>query len=284
MPGPPVLTIKAELKDVLASALGSLSRLNDLRIEQAQHPDYTGLATVYRQASKYAPVFKGFRVHHLDKVRNMPVGTSVLCLPMTAADCGWRAVITNVTHENQKLARFAWVHPECLRAMPTLGARPRIEVHHTKKRGYREASIDIGPEEIGVRPLNGRLVLDARWGWSLGGSHECTGHCFALCESLASQDEAFAIVLHFAETMREHDVGLICCDRGKHRSVAAANLLERCFGLSVNMDHAARERCYQCCHQPMFDNMPGIFQALRRLPMLADVDCRLLSDVLRLPV
>ena len=109
MPGPPVRTIRAELKDVATSALGSLRRLNDHQIEQAQHPDYIGLATVYRQASQFPEIFKGFRVHHLDKVRNMPVGTTVLCLPMTAADCGWRAVITNVFHENKKHARFAWM-------------------------------------------------------------------------------------------------------------------------------------------------------------------------------
>ena len=282
MPGPPVLIDRGELKDALTSALG---RLNGLQIEQAQDPDYVGLATVYRQASQYPEVFKGLRVHHLEQVTNMPVGTTVLCLPMIAADCGWRAVITNVIYENRRHARFAWMHPQCLRAMPTLGAKPRIEVHHTGVRGRREASIDIGPKQIGVRPLNGRLVLDARWEWSIGrDDHDCTGHCFALCESLAIQDQAFAIVLQFAERMREHHVGLICCQRGKHRSVAAANLLERCFGLSVNMDYAAREKCYRCCNRRMIDNMPGIFQALRRLPMLADVDCRLLSDVLRLPM
>ena len=136
-----------------------------------------------------------------------------------------------------------------------------------------------------MRQLNGHLVLDARWEWFIGAEdHVCTGHCFALCAGFASHDEAFACVLHFAERMQEHDVGLICCQRGKHRSVAAANLLERCFRLSVNMEHDARERCYQCCNQRMCDNMPGIFQALRRLPMLDDADGRLLSDVPRLPM
>ena len=215
----------------------------------------------------------------------MPVGINVLCLPMIATDHGWRAVITNVIREGENHARLAWMHPKCLRAMPTLGARPKIEVHHTDTRGSRDPSMYIGPKQIGVRPWGGRLVLDARWDWPIGqDSLKCTGHCFALCRALALQDRAFAFVLQFADRMRDHHEGLICCKRGKHRSVAAANLLERCFGLSVNMDHAAKERCHQCCNQRMIDNMPGIFQALRRLPMLADVDCRLLSDVLRLPM
>ena len=282
MPRAPALAGRAELQDALTSAL---SKLGDLQIEQAQNPGYSGLATVYRQASQYQESFRGLRTHHLDKVANMPVGTTVLCLPMIASDHGWRAVITNVIYENQKHARFTWMHPQCLRAMPTLGARPRIEVHHTGIRGSRNPSIHIGPKQIGVRPLDGQLVLDARWDWPIGQDNQaCTGHCFALCEALARQDQAFAFVLHFADRMRENHVGLICCKRGKHRSVAAANLLELCFGLSVNMDHASKERCYQCCSQRVVDNMPGIFQALRGLPMLSSTACRPLSHDLRLPV
>ena len=209
---------------------------------------------------------------------------TVFCLPMTEADCGWRAVIININRETHLRSRLAWMHPQCLRALPNLGARPQLDVHHTEKRGMKKASIDIGPEQPGVRTLDGRLILDARWRFAQGREDlDCTGHCLELCESLATHELSCAMVIEFAERIRNYEVGHICCVRGKHRSVAAANILQICFNLAVNMDCAARERCHKCCNRRVIDNAASLFQAFRRLPQLAIVHARSLPHTLRLP-
>ena len=181
-------------------------------------------------------------------------------------------------------SRLTWMHPQCLRALPQLGTRPQVGVQHTKRRRRRDPSIDIGPEQVGVRTLNGELILDARWEFTQGREDvECTGHCYTLCKSLVTQDMAFAIVMQFAECIRNHNVGHICCHRGKHRSVAAANVLQICFGLAVNMDSAARERCHQCCNRRVVDNTSELIRAIRDLPVLAFAPDRSLARALRLP-
>jgi hypothetical protein len=280
MPGPPNPIDRGELQHALITAMRKLS---DTQAEQAASPRYVGLAKVFRRASQYPASFAGFRTHHVHQVTDIPVGLTVFCLPMLETDCGWKAVIITVEQEARMRSRLTWVHPQCLRALPQLGTRPQVGVQHTEKRGRREPSIDIGPRQVGVRALNGELVLDARWDFTQGREDsECTGHCYALCKSLVTHDIAFAIVMQFAENIRSHKVGHVCCHRGKHRSVAAANVLDICFSLAVNMDNAATERCHQCCKCRVMDHASALMRALRELPVLAYAPDRSLARALKL--
>ena len=270
-----------DIRHVLTEAI---RRLGQLQAEQAEDPHYFGLAQVYRQASEYPEQFEGFRAHQLRQVTDLPVGLTVYCLPMRDSDMGWRAVIFNIKRETQLRSRLTWVHPQCLRVLPRVGPKPQVEVHHTDKRSKHKATIDIGPEQIGVRNMHDMLILDARWEYGYGRANlECSGHCYALCESLASNDITFAFVLEFAESMRQFKDGRICCHRGKHRSVSAANVLAICFGMTIDMSHAAQERCHRCCNTRVIDNVWNLFSALRRLPELAFISARSLPHILGLP-
>ena len=200
---------------------------------QAENPQFRGLAEVYRQASRYPDVFIGFEARHVKDVSDLPVGLTVYCLPMLESDAGWRAVVFNVSQgpESEPKAKLAWVHPQCLRVLPIPSRQPQIELHRTSIRGKKGPTIDVGPIQKGNRLWRGMLLLDARWDYALRRvHHECSGHCFELCNTLVSDESAFGYVLDFAIRVNDYTQARICCERGKHRSVSVANVLQLCFG------------------------------------------------------
>ena len=243
-----------------------------------------GLAKVERQASSFPSHFTNYKAHHCAQVTDIPVGQIVFCLPFIDSDADWRAVILNVVMDETEYARLAWVHPGCLRPLGSENVQPSVKVELTEGRGSTRQSIDIGPVATGVRDVNDELVLDARWGVPLPRStQECTGHCFSLCHSVIQEPECFAAILRFAAALQGRRVGYVCCAHAKHRSVAAANLLRLCFGVSVDFRLATCDRSDRCCRKRAADHVPHLLRALRSLPVLSVTASRSLAHILRLP-
>ena len=93
----------------------------------------------------------------------------------------------------------------------------------------------------------------------------------------------FAAIMRFAEEVKVHGGGRVCCERGTHRSVAAANLLSMLFNVVVDWSNASRERCHRCCRERVIDNLDSLFETMRALPKIPKAASRPLADVLRLP-
>ena len=243
-----------------------------------------GLAKVERQASSFPSCFINYRAHHCAQVTDIPAGQIVFCLPFIDSDVHWRAVILNVVMGETEYARLSWVHPDCLRPLGSENVQPIVKVGLTEGRGRTSRSIDIGRVATGVREVNDELVLDARWRVPLPRStQECTGHCLSLCHSVIQEPECFATILRFAAAVRGRRLAHVCCAHAKHRSVAAANLLRLCFGVSVDFGLAIRDRSDGCCRERAADHVPCLLGALRSLPVLSVTASRSLAHILRLP-
>ena len=122
-----------------------------------------GLATIYRRASDYPRSFMGFNRTHLAGVEELPLGCTVLLLPLLPEDIGWAPVVY-VKCAISRRACFTWVHPDCIQMMDTR-LDGIVEIGHVEERGDYEPShphlrSNQGP---GVGRYEGRLHLDARW-------------------------------------------------------------------------------------------------------------------------
>ena len=243
--------------------------------------DFYGLAIVYREASAFPEVFyqANYIADHIRLVADVPVGNIVFCLPITQADTGWRPVIVEARTSEGIRARFTWMHPHCVTFLPGSWSRFLATVHHTKKRGRKRPTINIGPDEPGVRVFQDRLILDARWHSGSFRGLECTGYCLGVCLGILD-DEHFAQIIHFARMLTRHKTGEICCLRGKHRSVAVANILFHMFRISVDRTNGATERCHQCCNTKMQEHIPVLLNRLRAFPRFALVGQMLLANAL----
>ena len=254
-------------------------------------PQFLGLARVVRLASSYPDCFWHHKAYHCESVADVPVGQVVLCLPLLESDVGWRAIVVNFIIDEIERARTTWIHPDCLRPLEPLGARPCARVDLTDERGSKTSTIDIGPEEVGTRVVRGALVLDARWTFDLPMyTGDCNGHCFMLCESVLKHEICLASILRFAATLYVErtrycatNIGHICCHHGKHRSVASANVMRLCFGIPVDLSRGSRERCRNCCGMRAQDHVPSLISALRTLPALVLTPDKSLACVLQLP-
>ena len=244
--------------------------------------DFYGPAIVYRQASAFPAHFRGRTADHIGLVADIPVGNLVFCLPITNADVEWRPVIIQVAKNGGVVARFTWVHPRCVASLPGSSSSLTVKVHHTHERGQKLPTTDIGPVKTGTRIFQDGLVLDARWrSDELYKGIVCTGHCLGVCLGILT-DTCFAQILEFARMLNRHKTGDVCCFRGKHRSVATANMLFLLFRVSVDMTYAARERCHRCCNMRVQDNIPALLDWLRAFPRLALTGQMLLANALRL--
>ena len=245
--------------------------------------EFYGLAIVYREAGAFPSVFREdkYEAAHLAHVAEIPVGNLVFCLPITQADMGWRPIIIEARGSEGVRARFTWMHPQCVAPLPGSWSRFKAVVHHTKKRGRKRATIDIGPIQTGVRIFSEKLTLDARWGSGPFRGMECTGYCLGVCMGILN-DESFAQIIDFARMLTTHKTGDVCCLRGKHRSLATANILFHLFRISVDRSNGSTERCYQCCNTRMQDNIPVLLSSLRALPRLDLSGRMLLANVLQL--
>ena len=236
-----------------------------------------GLARVFRLASDYPVSFRDWVSANCEDVEELPVDKYVLLLPSIKSDLGWAPVITHGDFG----ARFTWVHPDCVSLVDHASLGGVILVGHTDERGPYPPSHCIGMRAPGVRIFNEELVLDARWkGRGENDSDDCSGYCTSTCIDFARDAVRVADVLTFAIHCRS---GLICCNRAKHRSVAAAQILQHVFHRRVNYSYAARQRCAQCCGRPAHANIHEIYMALRSLPNMTKRN-DLLAYHLRLPV
>ena len=243
-----------------------------------------GLAVVTRQASSYPELFKGFRAHHCAKVTDIPVRQVVFCLPLIASDANWRAVILTMCIGEVEHARLTWVHPGCLEPLGPARKREAISIDLTEGRGDRGPSIHVEDFEAGVKDVGNDLVLDARWSMRFARStRDCTGHCFSMCHSVMTEPMCFASILRFAAALRVRSTGRVCCEHGKHRSVAAANILKLLFEINVDYSLASRDRTRACCGNRAADNVTGMLQALRKLPEISGSASRPLATILGLP-
>ena len=244
-----------------------------------------GLAVVERRASSFPSCFAGYKAYQCAQVTDIPVGQIVFCLPFIDSDVHWRAVILNVDVGGTEYARLAWVHPDCLRPLRSESVQSIVKVGLTDGRGRTGPSIDLGRVAVGVRHVNDELVLDARWSVPLFRStNECTGHCLSLCHSVVQTPECFAAILRFSSAVRGRRLAHVCCAHAKHRSVAAANLLWLCFGVSVDFGLAARDRSDGCCRERAADHVPRLLRGLRSLPVFPVTASSSLAHILRLPV
>ena len=78
--------------------------------------------------------------------------------------------------------------------------------------------------------------------------------------------------------------GLVCCNHGKHRSVAAGKILQRLFHRKVSWRYAARCHSHECCLSPVDHNIDTVCLVLRSLSPLYENEAipDLLSSQLRL--
>jgi hypothetical protein len=252
-------------------------------------PYYYGLARVDRMASSYPSRFKGFSKSDCAQVTDVPVGQIVFCLPRVDSDVNWQAVVLNIVIDNSDRARLTWMHPSCLQPLRPQGIPPQARIEMTEGRGSQGPSINIGPISVGARQVGESFVLDARWSLPfMRSTKECSGHCYCLCHSVITNDRCFADILRFAAILQsarfdELITGHVCCHHAKHRSVAAGNILQHCFGLPIGFEHASRERCGTCCKVRAADHVPQLLRALRHLPTLEFNPEMSLAHVMHLP-
>ena len=224
-------------------------------------------------------------MHHCVRVTDIPVGQIVFCLPLISSDVNWRAVILTICIGEVEHARLTWVHPDCLQPLGPERRREAISVDLTEGRGGLGPSIHIDDDSrTGVKEVGKDLVLDARWPMRFTRkTHDCSGHCFSMCHSVLTEPSCFASILRFAATLRIRCTGRVCCHHGKHRSVAAANILKLLFEINVDYSLAARDRTRNCCKDRAADDVIGMLRALRELPDISGDVSRPLASILRLP-
>ena len=216
-----------------------------------------GIARTIRLASHYPAAFHSWSHTDLKDVTELQLGTKVLLLPQETEDYGWQCVVL----VDAGLAEVTWVHPETLGSVFT-AILDVVTVGHAKPRSGWAATHRIGPTRPGTRFLcGGQLVLDARWAGRGDEDDRCTGFCSCIVEEMASHTERMAGIMSFAFEERP---GWVVCNRAKHRSVAASQILEYCFNLRVNYDFAVEQGRCAVCDSPA--NRAGINRALRRLP------------------
>jgi len=249
-------------------------------------PEFYGLARVFRKASDYPLHFAALKAHQVADVTDFPVGHIVFCLPSKVdTDQGWRAVIVHLIIEGENHAKMAWIHPDCLEPLPAPAMDVSIQVHRTKQRGRHTPTISIGPVDPGVRVTDDAVILDARWHYQIHSTTDnCTGKCASMCRATARNDVCFACIIEFARTiMVTRKRGFVCCERGVHRSLASAKLLEICFGFEIDYYHASHRSSTGCCQRDAHSEEMEIIHSLRSLPKLHKLNVRALADILKLP-
>ena len=238
------------------------------------------LLRVHDLASNYFSEFEDWQSDHMRRVVELPIGEVVLGLPIENDDIGWRPILYCDPHGAEKV-RFGWMHPQCATVLPE--CNELVMLGHTEERRYKPASHpDIGSGRHGVRHHNNTLVLDARWNeesdkWKYF-SRDCSGHCFSVVAQTISNEYRMYHILRFAEQRCD---GLVCCEFGKHRSVAAGRLLQYIFSRRVSYQECARPHCNTCCQNPVSNNVDVLVGMLRRHKE-SDVPALLLSTALSL--
>ena len=227
-----------------------------------------GLATVHRQASNHPEIWTGWRQPDMDGVEELPVGCCVIRLSAIDEDLGWAPVVYISPYSER--ACFTWVHPQCL----VLDSDPQllepIRVGHVKDRNKTTAS---HPSFKWCKPrgsvgyASNTHYLDARFedNVSFDSESSCSGHCFPLCCETAGSSNRMAVILRFAALRKG---GLVFCSRGKHRSVAAANILEFVFGRRIDYGtcYYPPRNCHECGDRMTSGRVFALLQAMRALP------------------
>lgn len=230
----------------------------------AVQPIRSGLAQVCTVASQFHVLFAngGYRGRDMEGIIELPIGTTVLVLREQALDAGWAPVIfiEGIAGTSLGTACFSWVHPDTIRMYDPPHPSATITVGHCGQRGRKEATHNIGRIETGARWSAGYFILDARWSGRGESDERCAGYCSAVMAHTASSPTRTADILRFAT---ERIAGSVVCQRGKHRSVSAAKILELCFDRNVDYTFAARNHYCPC---NSIGNASHVYEAFRGLP------------------
>ena len=234
--------------------------------------NYEGHAVVFARASEYPEYFSTCTDRECGDVEELPPGTKVLVLRKEDADVEWAPV---VVADDRDGARFTWHHPDCIEPCPAGTDLGLVTVGHTCWRGRARPSHTV--ENLRDEGL---LLLDARWeeaDQSARATPGCSGWCASVCVETASLPNRVADILTFASAGRS---GYALCNRGKHRSLSAALILELFFGRRVDYQFASRWRPCDC-KRPAHRNKGCIAAAFRSLPKRTRL-ANLLSFILKL--
>ena len=199
-----------------------------------------GVATVVNEAHAYPDMFKAFNAwtlrHTLGDVYDLPIGTTVLCLPQRPDDCGWVNVLAVLDDD----VVHCWLHPFCVK--PAGSKEPlQVAVGLTRSRGTQTATHgDLDGCDAGVYELDEGLALVALWNDRGPTYTECSGHCLHVAEECILSSLRLRHILRFAMHCRD---GRVVCKYGKHRSVSAAHVLQWRCKFQADWSKAARRRC-----------------------------------------
>ena len=185
-----------------------------------------------------------------------------MVLDMIPSDMGWAPVVFRCWYS----ARFTWVHPDCLEPCATEDDGV-VVIGHTKNRGNRQPSHDVGKKRVGARREYGVLVLDACWRGQTEGSEACNGFCAALVLDTASRPDRMGDILDFVS---RRESGLVVCSHGVHLSVSAGQIMELRLRRRVDYDSFAGGIRYCSCGDRIGAAVHRLDQTLRRLPSASD--------------
>ena len=135
--------------------------------------------------------WKGWHGSSMSAVEELPIHTRVLALPRGKADLGWCPVITLGEGGH---ARFTYIHPQVIKP---LVSQKEVLIGHVLRRGRHPPTHDLGWANPGVRAMQGRVVLDARWrgdgdGKRRGGK-SCSGYCLFFGVALPATPNLWAL-------------------------------------------------------------------------------------------
>ena len=217
-----------------------------------------GLAQVIRRISDVPQIFDGIDVARLDFIEDLPIGQTVLVLPEIPDDVGWTAVLTIVDSQDWlPFVHQTWVHPQCVKSVEgNLISKCPLTVGHCQNRNEKKAS----HPELLLRNKHARagpwlyeqkLYLDCRWKDKRSGDYsdvKHSGHCLAVCLSVAAERQRVADILQFAHLLVDAPGNAaVVCSHGKHRSVAAANILKLLFRFPVDFQEVwSLEKAAKC--------------------------------------
>lgn len=238
-----------------------------------------GYGVVFRCASHHCDAFHAYTRLDCADVEELLPGTKVLLLPHTPADSGWAPVVVS---DRAGGARFTWHHPECIKLFALSDLGGKVTVGHLLERGRSSPSHNITTQRCGVsRTESHGLLLDARWEEDVRGSRDtsgCSGWCTCVCVETASLQNRVADILEFASW---GESGVVVCERGKHRSLSAAHILQLFFHRDVDYRYASTRRACRC-GRPAVRHIESICDAFRSLPNRTRPE-NLLSTKLELP-
>jgi len=196
---------------------------------------YRVRSEVNRDAPYYQMTMSLFEQYNITV---LPVGTLVVA-HYVPPDQGWPKVVP-VSQASAKYRTEVWVHPDSLECV--IGP---AQVH--VKRCKRANTLPVSYVPMDIYHRHGTFdgdALDCRWDRGLRDTHDfanawsgnrCTGHCPHVALEVMNNDNRLSDILQGACWAR--DCLVVFCDRGKHRSMSAAELIKIFTGANIIADY-----------------------------------------------